>query len=86
MVTKGALAERTRERAQDRGEVEAVVQASEFGASVIVDDPWGRELSARDDWIFMELYGFFNGRMNWNYYLRRLFATVSYRCIGKQPL
>jgi predicted nucleic acid-binding protein len=39
---------------QDRGEVEAVVQASEFGATVIVDDPWGRELAARDD---LEVHG-----------------------------
>jgi predicted nucleic acid-binding protein len=31
----------------DRGEAEAVVQASEFGAAVIVDDPWGRELAER---------------------------------------
>jgi predicted nucleic acid-binding protein len=46
------LAERTREGAQDRGEVEAVVQASQFGATVIVDDPWGRELAARDDLEF----------------------------------
>lgn len=36
------LAERTREGARDRGEVEAVVQAS----------PWGRELAARDDLEF----------------------------------
>ncbi len=43
------LAERTREGTQDRGEVEAVVQASQFGASVIVDDPWGRELAASND-------------------------------------
>lgn len=34
---------------QDRGEVEAVVQASQFGATVIVDDAWGRELAARND-------------------------------------
>jgi predicted nucleic acid-binding protein len=46
------LAERTRQGAQDRGEVEAVVQASQFGATVIVDDPWGRELAARDDLEF----------------------------------
>jgi predicted nucleic acid-binding protein len=42
------LAERARQGMRDRGEVEAVVQASELGASVIVDDPWGRELAARD--------------------------------------
>lgn len=46
------LAERTRQGGQDRGEVEAVVQASQFGAAVIVDDPWGRELAARDDLEF----------------------------------
>jgi predicted nucleic acid-binding protein len=46
------LAERTREGAQDRGEVEAVVQASQLGATVIVDDPWGRELAERDDLEF----------------------------------
>jgi predicted nucleic acid-binding protein len=46
------LAERSRQGAEDRGEVEAVVQASQFGATVIVDDPWGRELAARDDLEF----------------------------------
>jgi predicted nucleic acid-binding protein len=46
------LAERTREGGQDRGEVEAVVQASQFGATVIVDDPWGMELAARSDLEF----------------------------------
>jgi hypothetical protein len=39
------LAERTRQGAEDRGEVEAVVQASQVGATAIVDDPWGRELN-----------------------------------------
>jgi predicted nucleic acid-binding protein len=34
------LAERAREGSRDRGEAEAVVQASEFGAVVIVDDSW----------------------------------------------
>src|SRR5258708_1915875 len=46
------LAERNRQGGQDRGEVEAVVQAAQFGAAVIVDDPWGRELAARDDLEF----------------------------------
>jgi predicted nucleic acid-binding protein len=46
------LAERTRLGAQDRAEVEAVVQASEVGATVIVDDPWGRQLAERDDLEF----------------------------------
>jgi predicted nucleic acid-binding protein len=41
------LVERVREGTKDRGEVEAVVQASQLGATVIVDDPWGRELAAR---------------------------------------
>jgi predicted nucleic acid-binding protein len=46
------FAERTRQGAQDRGEVEAVVQASQFGATVIVDDPWGQGLAERDDLEF----------------------------------
>ena len=46
------LAERTRQGMQDRGEVEAVVQASQFGAVVIVDDQWGRDLAARNDLEF----------------------------------
>ena len=57
------LAERARQGMQDRGEVEAVVQAAEFGATVIVDDPWGRELAARDAldyhgtiWILQRFY------------------------------
>jgi predicted nucleic acid-binding protein len=32
--------------------VEAVVQASQFGAAVIVDDPWGRALAMRADLDF----------------------------------
>lgn len=39
------LAERKAQGAEDRGETEAVVQASQVGATVIVDDPWGRELA-----------------------------------------
>lgn len=46
------LAERDRQGSEDRGEVEAVVQASQFGAIVIVDDPWGRELAERYDLDF----------------------------------
>jgi predicted nucleic acid-binding protein len=46
------LAERSRQGNRDRGGVEAVVQAAQFGASVIVDDPWGRELAARSDLEF----------------------------------
>src|SRR5271170_3713832 len=46
------LAERRRGGGQDRGEVEAIVQASQYGAAVIVDDPWGRELAERDDLEF----------------------------------
>jgi len=46
------LAERTRLGVKDRGEVEAVVQASQFGAAVIVDDPWGRDLATRADLDF----------------------------------
>jgi predicted nucleic acid-binding protein len=43
------LAERSLQGVQDRGEVEAVVQASQFGATVIIDDTWGRKLAARND-------------------------------------
>jgi predicted nucleic acid-binding protein len=46
------LAERARLGVKDRGEVEAVVQASQFGAAVIVDDPWGRDLATRADLDF----------------------------------
>ncbi|MGD0360487.1 MAG: hypothetical protein ABSC93_06430 [Bryobacteraceae bacterium] len=50
------LAEKARQGAEDRGEVEAVVQASQVGATVIVDDSWGRELGLRDD---LETHGTF---------------------------
>jgi predicted nucleic acid-binding protein len=40
------LAERGREQGKDRGEVEAVVQAAQFGAVVIIDDRWGGKLAA----------------------------------------
>ena len=35
------LTERARQGWQDRGEVEAAVQASQFGANVVIDDRWG---------------------------------------------
>ncbi|HEV2990616.1 MAG TPA: hypothetical protein VG759_19425 [Candidatus Angelobacter sp.] len=41
------LAERVREGTEDRGEAEAVVQAAQVGAMVIVDDQWGRALAAQ---------------------------------------
>jgi predicted nucleic acid-binding protein len=57
------LAGRLQPSGSDRGEIEAVVQASEFGATVIVDDPWGRELANRNAldchgtlWVFESLY------------------------------
>jgi predicted nucleic acid-binding protein len=57
------LAERARLGVKDRGEVEAVVQASQFGATVIVDDPWGRDLATRADldfhgtvWVLQRFY------------------------------
>lgn len=50
------LAERQRKGGKDRGETEAVVQASQIGAAVIVDDPWGRELAERGD---LEFHGTF---------------------------
>lgn len=34
-------------RKKDRGEAEAVVQASQLGAIIVVDDRWGRNLAAR---------------------------------------
>lgn len=42
------LIERVSQGVQDRGETEAVVQAAGLGATVIVDDPWGRELAERN--------------------------------------
>ena len=59
------LGERRRQgsNARDRGEVEAVVQASQIGANVIVDDRWGRKLAGQFAlehhgtlWILQELY------------------------------
>lgn len=41
------LVERMRRGTRDRGEVEAVVQAAQVGAVVVVDDRWGRELARR---------------------------------------
>jgi predicted nucleic acid-binding protein len=39
------LIERARTGTEDRGEAEAVVQAAKTGATVIVDDAWGRTLA-----------------------------------------
>jgi predicted nucleic acid-binding protein len=50
------LAERSREGAEDRGEAEAVVQASQVGAVVIVDDRWGEKLATLSD---LETHGTF---------------------------
>jgi predicted nucleic acid-binding protein len=57
------LAERARLGVRDRGEAEAVVQASQVGAAVIVDDRWGRDLAARFDldfhgtvWVLEQLH------------------------------
>jgi predicted nucleic acid-binding protein len=57
------LAERARRGMRDRAEVEAVVQASEFGAAVLVDDRWGRKLASRYDldhhgtfWVLQRFY------------------------------
>jgi predicted nucleic acid-binding protein len=57
------LAGRSDASSRDRGEVEAVVQAADLGAVVIVDDPWGRtlaELNALDChgtlWILESFY------------------------------
>jgi predicted nucleic acid-binding protein len=39
--------ERHAEGSRDLGEVEAIVQAAKLGATVVVDDQWGRELAER---------------------------------------
>jgi predicted nucleic acid-binding protein len=41
------LVDRMVQGVEDRGEAEAVVQAAETDAVVMVDDPWGRGLAAR---------------------------------------
>lgn len=58
------LAERRRAGMRDRGEVEAVVQASQFGAAVVLDDAWGRGLAHRYGldfhgtlWVFEQIAG-----------------------------
>ena len=48
------LIERARQGVEDRGETEAIVQAANLGATVIVDDPWGRQLA---DWTQLEYHG-----------------------------
>src|SRR5579871_3337668 len=50
------LIERRAARVEDRGEAEAVVQATELGATVIVDDAWGRALAER---LSREVHGTF---------------------------
>jgi predicted nucleic acid-binding protein len=51
------------ERSGDRGEAEAIVQASQSGAVVIVDDRWGRRLASQFDlehhgtlWVLERFY------------------------------
>jgi hypothetical protein len=48
------LIDRTRHGMQDRGEAEAVEQASQWGAAVIVDDAWGCALAGNFD---LEVHG-----------------------------
>jgi predicted nucleic acid-binding protein len=50
------LIERTRQDSRDQGEAEAVVQAAQFGASVMVDDAWGREIAEKSA---LEVHGTF---------------------------
>jgi predicted nucleic acid-binding protein len=50
------LIERARQDTRDRGEAEAVVQAAQFGATVIVDDAWGRALAKKSA---LEVHGTF---------------------------
>jgi predicted nucleic acid-binding protein len=41
------LLEHERRAGKDRGEAEAVVQASQRGAAILIDDKWGRKLARR---------------------------------------
>ena len=57
------LVERTGKGFKDRGEAEAVVQAAQTGASIIIDDLWGRDLAASHSlsyngtiWILKQLF------------------------------
>jgi len=57
------LLERSRVGGRDRGEAEAVVQVSQLGAVVIIDDLWGRELAKGYDldchgtlWVLEQLH------------------------------
>ena len=57
------LAERARGGHKDRGETEAIIQAVQEGAMVIVDDPWGRQLARRYGcpchgtiWVLQQLF------------------------------
>ena len=59
------LIERTGQIRRDRGEAEAIVQATSVGAMVIVDDADGRELAARHAltyhgmlWVLEKLFDF----------------------------
>jgi predicted nucleic acid-binding protein len=58
------LIERARLNTRDQGEAEAVVQAAQFGAAVMVDDAWGREIAEKNDlevhgtlWLVQQFYG-----------------------------
>jgi predicted nucleic acid-binding protein len=57
------LIERDRLDARDQGEAEAVVQAAQFGAAVMVDDAWGREIAEKNElevhgtvWLVQQFY------------------------------
>jgi len=57
------LVDRMFQGMKDRGEVEAIVQAVQRGATVIVDDLWGRELAEKHDlnhhgttWVLQRLF------------------------------
>lgn len=58
------LIERARQDKRDQGEAEAVVQAAQFGAAVIVDDAWGREIAEKSElevhgtfWLMQQFHG-----------------------------
>jgi predicted nucleic acid-binding protein len=65
---------------RDRGEAEAVMQASQEGATVIVDDRWGRKLAAQHSldyrgtiWV---LYRFYELKLMSSSDLRTAFAKL----------
>ena len=58
------LIDRAQWDARDQGEAEAVVQAAQSGAAVMVDDAWGRKIAEKNDlevhgtfWLLQQFHG-----------------------------